>query len=163
MKAKMIDANGYVRIEGNKYLHRHVAEQALGRKLNTKEIVHHIDYNKQNNSTNNLIICTQQYHRLIHARTDIVLKGGDPDTQAYCSACKEVRDLENFCKSKGRWNGRHHACRLCVSSYKKSKGYNLNKFNWKARLSQQYRRVKTINWIDERRTQDTHEEGREHG
>ena len=36
------------------YVHRWVAEKKLGRKLKSKEVVHHIDGNPLNNSPNNL-------------------------------------------------------------------------------------------------------------
>jgi len=37
--------------------HRYVMEQVLGRKLASREIVHHRDGNPQNNSPDNLALC----------------------------------------------------------------------------------------------------------
>lgn len=50
--------------------HRAIAEGVLGRSLKKNEIVHHIDCNKTNNNHNNLIICTKQYHLMIHDRME---------------------------------------------------------------------------------------------
>ena len=48
--------NGYV-LE-----HRIVMEQKLGRFLESNEVVHHIDANKQNNHPDNLIVLSQSEH-----------------------------------------------------------------------------------------------------
>lgn len=36
--------------------HRYIMEQYLGRKLSNKEVVHHIDHNRKNNSIENLVL-----------------------------------------------------------------------------------------------------------
>lgn len=46
------------------------AEQILGRKLRTDEVVHHIDNNPLNNENTNLIICSRDYHTFIHHRME---------------------------------------------------------------------------------------------
>ena len=62
---RIIDQDGYVRIysPGHPYAkknhileHRLVMEQVLGRYLDPKEVVHHKDGNKQNNSPENLVV-----------------------------------------------------------------------------------------------------------
>ncbi|MBR0420274.1 MAG: HNH endonuclease [Erysipelotrichaceae bacterium] len=45
------------------YVHRWVAEQMLGRKLEQNEVVHHIDGNKKNNSPENLEVIDDVTHR----------------------------------------------------------------------------------------------------
>lgn len=47
--------------------HVHVMEQYIWRKINSKfEAIHHIDWDKMNNSLVNLFLTTQSYHRKLH-------------------------------------------------------------------------------------------------
>lgn len=47
--------------------HVYVMEQYIWRKINSKiEAIHHIDWDKCNNSLNNLFLTTQSYHRKLH-------------------------------------------------------------------------------------------------
>ena len=51
--------NGYIKIltdDGWKMEHIFIVEKFIGRELNDKEVVHHIDENKLNNDINNLVI-----------------------------------------------------------------------------------------------------------
>lgn len=61
------DANGhwYRKLNGQ-HEHRVVVEQQLGRKLSSKEIVHHKDHNKRNNHLTNLEVMTQAEHAKLH-------------------------------------------------------------------------------------------------
>lgn len=43
-----------------------LAARVLGRAFRPKEIVHHIDGDRSNDATDNLLICTQSYHMAIH-------------------------------------------------------------------------------------------------
>jgi len=65
-----ITTNGYRRINiGGKrvLLHRHLAEQKLGRKLHPNEQVHHIDLDKLNNAPNNLYVYgSREQHQNVH-------------------------------------------------------------------------------------------------
>lgn len=46
--------------------HRLVMEKKIGRYLETSEQVHHLDYDKTNNSSDNLIILTRSEHLKLH-------------------------------------------------------------------------------------------------
>lgn len=66
-----LKAHGYVCLTINGravYQHVHVAEMALGRSLRPGEVVHHINRNRSDNRPANLLVCSDQYHRELHAR-----------------------------------------------------------------------------------------------
>lgn len=49
--------------------HRWIAERALGRPLDSRHPVHHVDGVKTNNAPSNLVICESDgYHQLLHER-----------------------------------------------------------------------------------------------
>ena len=56
-----------------RHIHRVIAEQMLGRKLKKGEIVHHIDGNKMNNDSKNLMVLKSQAE---HARLHIKNRKG---------------------------------------------------------------------------------------
>ena len=57
--------NNYIKLKG-RHMHRVVMEEKLGRKLESWEIVHHIDGDKWNNSPENLEVMTQSEHMKLH-------------------------------------------------------------------------------------------------
>ena len=46
--------------------YRRIVENAIGRKLDHNEVVHHKDGNNENNNLTNLMITTQEEHIRIH-------------------------------------------------------------------------------------------------
>ena len=55
--------------KGSSYAeHRLIAEFKLGRKLNSGEVVHHCDYNAQNNDPNNLKVMSKKEHHILHTK-----------------------------------------------------------------------------------------------
>lgn len=88
------DQRGYIRVGRNGKEHRLIVEKVLGRKLKRREIVHHVDEDKQNNSNDNLLLCTQAYHLLIHQRINAKVTTGDPNKRK-CVHCKSYDDLDN--------------------------------------------------------------------
>lgn len=48
--------------------HRYVAERVIGRKLNHREVVHHVDGNKLNNEPDNLEVMSLELHARLHGR-----------------------------------------------------------------------------------------------
>jgi hypothetical protein len=68
------DCRGYV------FEHRLVMEERLGRYLLKEEVVHHNDYNRQNNAIENLrLFSSQKVHIAFHIKTDPVFKPKQAD------------------------------------------------------------------------------------
>lgn len=61
--------NTYVIAGGGGYhfLHRKIAEQTLGYKLSTNEVVHHLDGNVNHNELINLMVMSRHLHSKLHA------------------------------------------------------------------------------------------------
>jgi len=76
---------GYVRE------HRLVMEKFLGRYLTPKEVVHHKDGNKLNNSVENLAIMDNREHPHTHA-----------PKKRYCTLCEKKHLARGFCKKHYR-------------------------------------------------------------
>jgi len=50
------------------YEHRQIVERLLGRKLNSDELVHHINGDINDNTIENLLVVTYQQHKLLHSK-----------------------------------------------------------------------------------------------
>jgi hypothetical protein len=86
---------GY-RFLGKKPEHIVLAEKALGKKLPVGAQVHHVDYNRSNNGPFNLVVCpNQEYHYLLHVRTDAMLACGNPNFRK-CRFCGQYDDPVNL-------------------------------------------------------------------
>lgn len=90
--------------------HVYKASLALGRKLKTGEHVHHVDYNPRNNSSTNLVVCSNSYHRLLHARTDALNSCGDANYMK-CAYCKKYDDPANMYVRPAAYQAWHTECR----------------------------------------------------
>lgn len=139
------NGKGYIKHNNHKYVHRTVVEGVLGRLLRGHEQVHHVDGNTSNYCNTNLVVCPDMaYHKLLHARQKVVDFGGNPNTDKFCSYHKTIHDKQMFSTSPTKYDGLHNNCRDATNAYRKDKGLNSGKFNWKARLNQQYRRLLSI-------------------
>lgn len=54
----------------NLWQHRNIAEESLGRKLTTNEIVHHLDGDPKNNAKSNLVVLSRSAHGKLHVFLD---------------------------------------------------------------------------------------------
>lgn len=110
---RSISGCGYMRIwVGDKYIFEHVliAEICLGKPLPKGCVVHHIDENPLNNSTNNLVICQDNgYHRLLHQRLIAYRECGDPNFRK-CAECKQYDSPSNM-EYHGNYRFIHKKCR----------------------------------------------------
>jgi len=59
---------------GNIFEHRLVMEKELRRYLRKDEIIHHIDFNPENNNLNNLYLTTSSKHSKLHRGINLLIK-----------------------------------------------------------------------------------------
>jgi HNH endonuclease len=76
---KIIDRNGYIRTwapnhpwprKGYILEHTRIVELKIGRRILSTECVHHKDHDKQNNSSNNLLLLSRKAHSALHRKLD---------------------------------------------------------------------------------------------
>ncbi len=68
--------DGYIRLSDDRYVHRVVMEEKIGRKLLSTEHVHHIDGNPSNNDINNLELMSNVDHSKLHYKLRKIGKDG---------------------------------------------------------------------------------------
>ncbi len=110
-----INPHGYIihkKGKIQKMEHVIVAEKVLGKPLPKGTEIHHIDGNKKNNDTRNLVVCpTHAYHSLLHMRTRALETCNHPDW-IKCKFCKKYDDPKNLyvCPNDGAnaWHTRCH-------------------------------------------------------
>ena len=73
-----------------RYEHRYIAEQIIGRPLETDEVVHHIDGNRSNNAPDNLEIMTRKTHDQLKEGTKRYFHTDDPCIKESAIALKGI-------------------------------------------------------------------------
>lgn len=123
--ARSLMSAGYVEIrvpvEGTHKMrkvleHVAVAEKAIGRRLPKGARVHHVDGNKTNNASTNLVVCpNEEYHRLLHIRADALAACGNANYRRckFCDTYDEPQNLKAYRSGLGVLF--HH--RLCYNAY----------------------------------------------
>lgn len=90
--------------------HVYKAAKALGKAVPTGVHVHHVDKNPKNNLNTNLVVCTEAYHKLLHARSDAYDATGDANKMK-CAYCHEYDDPQNMYVRPTQYQGWHLDCR----------------------------------------------------
>jgi hypothetical protein len=93
--------------------HRYVAAVAAGISPFRRFVVHHVDDDRMNNRTDNLVILENpSEHAQLHRRRTIYRAGGNPFdlTIARCHLCKQIVPLDQCVKGTQR-------CRRCWAEY----------------------------------------------
>ncbi|WP_260403050.1 MULTISPECIES: helix-turn-helix domain-containing protein [unclassified Paenibacillus] len=114
----------------------YIAEDMIGRELRLKEVVHHLDLNKQNNHPKNLIVLESSQHAKLHGwlkRIDFNSTVKHLYCSPYCEVCGKIlkSHQQKTCSSK------------CGSI---SRGVNQRKLEWPnpEELSQM---MNTMSWV----------------
>ncbi len=98
------------------YTHRLRAERALGRPLPLGAEVHHVTNDRSIAAP--LVICQDNdYHKLLHFRARIKRLGGNPNTDRWCSECRQLKAIDDFYPSRTRRSriaGVYGVCRPCA-------------------------------------------------
>lgn len=73
-----------------------IAEKAMGKELPKGVMVHHVNEDKLDNRSTNLVVCQNvSYHKLLHRRMDAINAGYLPHWRK-CWVCKQYDDPDNL-------------------------------------------------------------------
>lgn len=91
--------------------HTLVAEKVLGRRLPAGAAVHHVDGDKRNNKSNNLVICQDAaYHNWLHQRQRAYDACGHADWES-CVFCGDYGDPADMLIINTQGQKYHRECR----------------------------------------------------
>ena len=97
------------------FIHRQVAEEIIGRKLEKDEVVHHLDGNKLNNNRRNIVVLLRADHARLHIFPELKLEKQDDGTHKVlpmvkvCEICSD--EFKTFSKKLS-------ICEKCYSLYR---------------------------------------------
>jgi hypothetical protein len=105
-----------IRVDGRRFAqHVHVAEIALGKRLPSRAVVHHVNEIRSDNRPDNLVICPDQgYHNVIHGRMKALAATGNVNSKP-CRYCHKYDDINNL-----KRNGTSHFHATCHAEYHRS-------------------------------------------
>lgn len=97
--------------DGNGRVLEHVlkASLALGKPIPPGVIVHHVNEITTDNRNTNLLICSQGYHHLLHARMRALRACGNPSWRK-CQYCQTWDSPDHLVINKKSSSVRHRAC-----------------------------------------------------
>ena len=110
-----IPSHHRARSSGNVHEHIVKAEEYMGRQLKSEEVVHHEDFNKTNNSKDNLFVFTSQANHSRYHQTGIKLQNEDgtwysPEIVKECKECKNKfstsSNAQIFCSTECNYIGK---------------------------------------------------------
>jgi hypothetical protein len=133
MTSKHKNADGYPRIYTNGEFileHRIVMEQFLGRKLDSKEIVHHKNGDKEDNRIENLELTTMPMHTKHHRKPAEMVEFN-------CCICgKSIKRRKKFVEWRIKKGQTHNTCsKKCTAKIKKKHAYQNGLYN------EEYRKI----------------------
>lgn len=111
----------YICVRGKQMLeHRYIMECHLGRKLKSKEIVHHKDHNTSNNDIDNLkLVDSQAVHATYHSS---VYRS---KTRKQCTLCRLIKPRKEFSKNRkyriGLLDPNDTRCKQCRALIKRNR------------------------------------------
>jgi hypothetical protein len=124
---------GYVKIivgpRKVEMFHRFLVEELLGVRLPKKASIHHVDRDKRNNSSSNLVVLeNEKEHQQLHARQKKLERtrkeGYDPVTHKRCPGCEKILGLNMFYSGSSYRCGFSAYCNFCTRSKQKTQGEN---------------------------------------
>ena len=90
--------------------HRYIVEQILGKPLDKKHPIHHINEDRSDNRSCNLVVCEDaQYHKLLHTRLEAYKACGNV-TWKKCKYCKQYDNPSNLIEVKSSYYSYRKEC-----------------------------------------------------